>query len=64
MSLTYHMCITRIGINIQKKTAICLYIQSWERKQEMKFHQIFKRNEIQLIILKILQYMMLDVRRD
>lgn len=30
----------------------------------MKFHQIFKRNEIQLIILKILQYMMLDVRRD
>lgn len=62
MSLTYRTCVARTSINLQKKTA--MYVQNWERKQEMRFHHIFKRNEIQPITLKILQYMMLDVRGD
>lgn len=42
----HHTSTAHTGINIWKQTAICFHVQSWERKQEMRFQNLFKRNEI------------------
>lgn len=61
---TYYTSIAHRGSNIWRKIAKCLYIQSCKRVQEMRFHNGFKRNEIQPANFKYLGGITVDDAGD